>query len=81
MNINKLLKSSKVYKDWTDGVNIISEAEDKHGTIRIITETEGTYRLLRFFAFKEWIVSCDIEAHEINDFLNKILTKLNEEIH
>ena len=78
---HKTLEDSEVYRDWTERAVIVSKKEDKFNTVRVITETEGTYRLLRFFAFNEWVVSCDIEAHEINDFLNKILTKLNEEIH
>lgn len=78
---NNTLQNSKVYKDWVKGVNIISIVKDKFDTFRIITEDEGTYRLLRFFKFNEWVVSCDIEAREINDFLNKVLIELNAKIN
>lgn len=80
-NVKLEVETSEVYKEWTDGAAIISKIEDKFNTVRVITEDEGTYRLLRFFKFKEWIVSCDIEAHEINEFLDKLLIKLNKEIN
>ena len=78
---HKTLEDSEVYRDWTERPVIVSKKEDKFNTVRVITKDEGTYRLLRFFKFENWIVSRDIEAHEINDFLNKMLIQLTKEIH
>ena len=77
---NTTLENSKVYKDWTKGVTIISKAEDRFKTTRVIVEHEGTYRFLRFYKFKKWVVSCDVEAHEINEFLDKILIQISKDL-
>lgn len=77
------LKTSEIYKEWVDGCNVISELEDKHGTIRVAIEDDGTYRLLRFFKLTEnkWVVSCDVEEHEARMFISKLMYLMNREIN